>query len=94
MALRLKSGLQWLTNAFGVRDRAKVALAYSELLQGDRGKLIVADLARYCNVAKSSFVPGDPHQTAFNEGARDAFLHVLEMAGLDPADFPELMEIS
>jgi hypothetical protein len=37
-------------------------------------------------------VAGDPHQTAFNEGARDVFLHVAEMCGLVPADFAALIQ--
>lgn len=91
----MNGGVKWLTEAFGGGRRAAVAMAYRNLLGRDNpsGRLIVADMARYCNVGSSSFVAGDPHQTAFNEGARDAFLHLVEMAGLRPEDFPELMKL-
>lgn len=90
----MKSALLWLTNAVGIADRSKVGLAYQNLLGRDnhQGRLILADLARYCRVGQTSFVVGDSHQTAFNEGARDVFLHIAECAGLDPKDFPELLE--
>lgn len=80
------AGLAWLKNAFGVRG-ASVAAAYRSLFgspAGD-GARVLADLARYCRAGTTSFVAGDPHQTAFNEGARDVFLHIVELAGLDPA---------
>jgi len=50
------------------------------------------DLAKYCNVSTTSFVAGDPHQTALNEGRRDTFNHIAEMLGLTPADFPDIVK--
>lgn len=90
----MKNALLWLTNSVGLSDRSKVGLAYQNLLGPDnaQGRMIMADLARYCRVGQTSFVSGDPHQTAFNEGARDVFLHIAECAGLDAKDFPELLE--
>lgn len=90
----MSAAVEWLTRAFG-GQRSAVAMAYRNLLGRDNpsGRLIVADMARYCNVGVTSFVPGDPHQTAFREGARDAFLHLVQMAGLRPDDFPELMKL-
>jgi hypothetical protein len=88
----MSAGLIWLRNAFGARRGPAVANAYRNLFavpDGD-GRLVIEDLARYCRAGTTSFVASDPHQTAFNEGARDVFLHVAELAGLDPtaiADF-------
>lgn len=65
--------------------------AYAALLATPEGKLMLRDLAAYCRVGASSFVAGDPHQTAFNEGTRDVFLHVAEMAGVRPEDFTSLL---
>jgi hypothetical protein len=87
----MKPGALWLARAFGP-DRARaVAQAYREKLgaRDEAARLILADLARYCRAGQSSFVAGDPHQTAFNEGARDAYLHVAEMIGLGPEDLVE-----
>ncbi len=54
--------------------------------------LVMADLARVCNVADSSFVAGDPAATAFNEGARNVFLHISQMSGLNPNDVNQLIQ--
>ncbi len=58
--------------------------AYQEAFHGETGKKILKDLALYCKFNETSFIPEDPCATAFNEGARDAFLHILEMLHLDP----------
>lgn len=85
----MKRAIEWLFNAHGRRAK-QVGGAYMTLFATVEGRDVLRDLANYCRVGTSSFVPGDPHQTAFNEGARDVFLHVAEMAGLSPADFPQL----
>jgi hypothetical protein len=87
----MKPGLLWLANAFGAPRAAEVANAYRNTFAGDDGRRVLADLARYCRFGATSFVPGDPHQTAFNEGARDAFLHVIELAGVAPGEIAELL---
>lgn len=85
-----KGGALWLMRAFGWRRARSVAAAYRALLdpKDEQARLILDDLARYCRAGSTSFIAGDPHQTAFNEGARDAFLHVIEMIGLQPSDLP------
>ena len=90
----MKAGLQWLLRLHGDTRARRTAQAYRALLSEESGiaRLILADLATYCRAGQTSFVPGDPHQTAFNEGARDTFLHIAEMAGLKPADFPALIQ--
>ncbi|HTI86318.1 MAG TPA: hypothetical protein VL966_06920 [Alphaproteobacteria bacterium] len=89
----MKTGLVWLANAFGARRAAEVAGAYRNTFAGDDGRRVLNDLARYCRFGTTSFVPGDPYQTAFNEGARDAFLHVIELAGLGANDVAELLAV-
>ena len=89
----MKAGLIWLRNAFGGRG-AGVANAYRSVFadrSGD-GRLVLEDLARYCRAGTTSFVASDPHQTAFNEGARDVFLHIAELAGLDPSDISDFFK--
>lgn len=89
----MRPGIGWLAAAFGRRAGA-VAGAYARVLdpQGRDAGLVLRDLARYCRLGRSSFVPGDPCQTAFNEGARDVFLHIAEMLSLDAEDFPTLFD--
>jgi hypothetical protein len=88
----MKAGIAWLLNVFGDKKARQLTMDYRDFVAGDAGRRIMADLAQYCRVGHTSFVAGDPHQTAFNEGARDTFLHIAEMAGLEPNDFPQLME--
>jgi hypothetical protein len=90
----MKAGITWLLRLHGRARAQRVAEAYRRQLAADDGaaRLILSDLAHYCRAGQSSFVPGDPHQTAFNEGARDAFLHIAEMCGVTPRDFTALLE--
>ena len=92
---RSRAGAGWLLSLNGAREARRVAAAYREHLGagplgvgGEAARRILVDLARYCRVGQSSFVAGDPHQTAFNEGARDVFLHITELCGLKSEDFP------
>lgn len=90
----MRRAVRWLINSWG-RNRAEdVGLAYRRRLpRGDPDtEAILRDLAKYCNVGATSFAPGDPHTTSFNEGARDVFNHVAEMLDLAPSDFPQLLK--
>ncbi|WP_374656130.1 hypothetical protein [Dongia sp.] len=90
----MKAGIAWLLRLHGRSRALRVAAAYREMLSVENalGRLILSDLAHYCRAGQSSFVAGDPHQTAFNEGARDVFLHIAEMSGIVPMDFTGLVE--
>lgn len=56
------------------------------------GSAVLVDLFRFCNMDKSSFCPGDPYLTAYNEGARRVFLRVLGMLRMDERDIEDLMK--
>lgn len=90
----MKPGLTWLLRLHGRQRAQRVAEAYRRQLSRDDalGRLILSDLAHYCRAGQSSFTAGDPHQTAFNEGARDVFLHIAEMCGVAPQDFAKLLQ--
>ena len=89
----MKRAVIWLRNAWRKPERAQhVGLAYREVFETPQGREVLLDLAKYCNVATTSFVAGDPHQTALNEGRRDTFNHIAEMLGLTPADFPDIVK--
>lgn len=90
----MKTGVLWLLRSAGERESRAIAAAFRHRIGDDseEAKLILADLARYCRIGQTSFVPGDPHQTAFNEGGRDVFLHIVELAGLKPGDLPQIAQ--
>ncbi len=46
---------------------------------GPGGESVLRDLYMEGGVMTTSFVPGDPYQTAFNEGTRAVAIHILEM---------------
>lgn len=84
--------LRWLRNAWpSDEDREAKAThgAYRTVFDRARpeGRRVLEDLAKYCNVQHSGFVPNDPTQTAFNEGQRDVFLQICGMLDLKPVDF-------
>lgn len=89
----MRPGWQWLKGVWGKRAQ-KIAFAYYAVFDraNPHARSVLADLAFYCRFGKSSFVAGDPYQTAFNEGARDAYLHLLEMAGLPAEEITTIME--
>lgn len=87
----MKRVIEWLLNSHGRRAR-QTAGAYRQMFGSIEGKTVLRDLALYCNVGHSSFNAGDPHSTAFNEGARDVFLHIAEMSGIEPEDFPTIVK--
>ena len=97
----MSAAVRWLRNAFPALHAAQVARAYRRVFgRGEQqlgtraskldsenrdARLILDDLALYCSLRRTGFVPGAPDQTAFNEGQRDVLLHLLSMAEV-PAD--------
>ncbi|MGV3278557.1 hypothetical protein ACFX5K_02800 [Rickettsiales bacterium LUAb2] len=81
----MQNGVKWLTNLWGEQKAKEVYKAWGIVfdLEKTEVKEVLKDLAVYCNINKSSFVVNDAYQTAFNEGARDVFLHIIEMVNLD-----------
>lgn len=84
----MRNGLTWLIHAFGASKGSKIAASWKSIfnIQDESSRHVLQDLAAYCNMYNSSFVANDPQHTAFNEGARDVFLHILEMSNLTLED--------
>jgi len=61
--------------------------AYGTVFSGPFGQQVFQDLSRSCFMHKTTFAPGDPHQTAFNEGMRATVLLIQRMVMLssDPS---------
>jgi len=51
----------------------------------------IEDMARRCFMYSSTHVPGDPAASAFNEGQRQAYLAILEMAELTDAQIERIL---
>lgn len=64
-------------------ERSKRAVrtrnAYLRLFNDVDGDLVLAELERFCGAHVTSFAPGDPHRTAYNEGKRSVVLHIRSM---------------
>ncbi len=95
MSHPFSTALSWLKNAWGHRspqEQEGLAKAYRRFVESRDGQRIVTDLARYTNVLNSSYAPGDAHQTLFNEGQRDVYLHIMSMARLSDEELLSLMQ--
>lgn len=58
-------------------------LAYRRTFDNEDGETVLADLKIRFAFAQTTFVQGDPHQTAFNEGQRSAILLIARMLAED-----------
>lgn len=54
-------------------------LAYRRTFNTDDGARVLADLKSRFSFEASTFIPGDPHYSAFKEGQRDAVLLIVRM---------------
>lgn len=53
--------------------------SYRVTFNNDDGEIVLADLKARLNYDQTTFVPGDPYQSAFLEGQRSAALHIARM---------------
>lgn len=71
MMQKLRGAVRWRHE-----DRRR---SYQAVFLGGDGKpnaeqeRVLADLRKFCNAGDSSFYPGDPHITSFNEGKREVW---------------------
>ena len=54
-------------------------LAYRRTFNTEDGEQVLKDLKARFSFETSTFVPGDPHMSAFREGQRDAVLLIVRM---------------
>ncbi len=54
-------------------------LAYRRTFATEDGETVLADLKIRFAFEQTTFVQGDPHQTAYNEGQRSAILLIARM---------------
>ena len=58
---------------------AELKLAYRRTFNTDDGQKVLEDLKKRFGFESSTFVSGDPHTSAFNEGQRAALLLIVRM---------------
>ncbi len=59
--------------------RRDLRAAYLRLFRSPDGEAVLADLDRRGFARASTFAPGDPYRTAYNEGFRGMVLHIRSM---------------
>ena len=58
-------------------------LAYRRTFNSEDGETVLADLKTRFAFEQTTFVSGDPHQSAFSEGQRSAVLLIVRMLSED-----------
>lgn len=69
----------------------QVKMDYRITFGSEQGRRVLAYLADFCCFYKPTYTPGDSHATAFNEGMRNTFNHILSMAKL-PEEREKIVE--
>lgn len=72
--------------------RDRVVSAYRAVFENPEGEIVLAHLAKNCNVFDSTFVQGDPNMTALNEGGRRVVLSIFKMLNTDLNKLRTIME--
>lgn len=75
----------------GARARAELADAYREALAGERGQMIVADLAAFTGFFEVTAAHAPPEIRAFNDGKRAAFGRLFYFLNLSDEERASLM---
>ena len=63
----------------------ELKLAYRRAFGTEDGERVLRDLKARFSFEASTFVPRDPHQSAFREGQRDAVLLIVRMLSEESA---------
>lgn len=60
--------------------------SYAQAFGTPSGKYVLSDLAAFCGAMNPTYVRGDPHQTAHNEGARSVILRIYSFLRMTADD--------
>jgi len=66
--------------------------AYVRVFNTDDGKFVLAHLMKEGFVLDTTFVPGDTHRTAMNEGSRRLVLSILKYVNKDHKEIVNQIE--
>ena len=73
-----------------LKKAIKTQAYYKQTFATPEGKEVLKDLLNSCGVLTTSFVPGDPYHTAYNEGRREIANRILAMVEADPEIYQKL----
>lgn len=57
----------------------KLVHKYKTVFGGQDGEDVLLDILKFCKVNQPTYIPGDPHTSAFNEGMRRVGLRLLSL---------------
>ncbi len=87
----MKPLLDWLLPWARQGQADDLLAAYSRAFSGNRA--VLADLAVLCHAWAETYVPGDAQGTAFNEGRRAVWLHIMRMLECSPEDLQTVKDM-
>ncbi len=53
--------------------------AYLQTFSTPSGEVVFKDMGKFCRAMRTSHVPGESHETAFNEGKRAVYIRAATM---------------
>lgn len=74
------------------KARRTIKERYRVVFDSPDGRIVLMDICKNCFLLKSTHVPGDPHTSAIQEGARVVALNILGRLGYDYTEFIELAQ--
>lgn len=76
-----------------IKFRIAKAQWYKMVFESDQGQMVLADLIKFSNAHNQSYTPGDPTQTAFNEGMRRIVTRIEKFTGMTPRELKHIEEL-
>jgi hypothetical protein len=68
-------------------DKEQVAIAARVVNGTPEGEMLIGYLLDYCHIYQTSFMPGDPHGTSYNEGQRSPGIELVSLLVNEPERF-------
>lgn len=66
---------------------------YKNVFDSEAGRMVLADLIKFSGAHEQSYTPGDPTQTAFNEGMRRVVTRIERFVGMTPKEIQHIAEV-
>ena len=76
-----------------IQFRTAKAQWYKNVFDSYEGRMVLADLIKFSGAHDQSYTPGDPTQTAFNEGLRRVVTRIEKFVGMTPKEISHIAEV-